>query len=462
MHEAPPPSASRVNDDLLRFVLGRPAPRWFWITVVILSLIVLAAVAAVGGLVLDGLQLLGLSDNVYWAIFIADFIFGVGMSHAGVMVSAILRLTQAEWRRPITRIAEMLAVFSLITAAIFPIIHTGRLWRTAYWVFPYDFNRGIWPDVRSALIWDPSAIVTYLLGTLLFVYVDLIPDAAVARDRARGWQKRLYAALALGFRGTSRQWRLQEVAGQLVSALVLAVFVSVHSIVAWDLSMAIQPGWHSTALAPYFVVGAVYSGVAGVLTAMIVLRRALHLERYITGQHFDALARLLLVVAPAYLFFFLTDFYFGLFSRDPNELQIWQLRLFEPPTNILFYVQVATTLVIPVPFWFFRRFRRNPGVMFWTSISVNVGMWLERYLLVVTPLQLKQPFTFGWIPTYVPSVVEGIATLASFALLGLGVIVFAKLLPIVPLWDEKEGQVLSTTVRVGRLDVPAAARISDA
>jgi Ni/Fe-hydrogenase subunit HybB-like protein len=383
------------------------------------------------------------------------------MSHAGVMISAILRLTQAEWRRPITRTAEMLAVFSLITAAIFPIIHTGRLWRTTYWVFPYDFNRGVWPDIRSALIWDPSAVVTYLLGTLLFVYVDLIPDAAVARDRATGWRKQIYAALSLGFRGTSRQWRMQEVAGQLVSALVLAVFVSVHSIVAWDLSMALQPAWHSTALAPYFVLGAVYSGVAGVLTAMIILRRALHLEEYITERHFDAVGRLLLAVAPAYFFFFLTDFYFGLFSRDPNELQIWNLRVFEPPTNLLFFTQIAT-LILPIPFWFFRRFRRSVGVMFWTSVSVNVGMWLERYLLVVTPLQLKQPFTFGWIPTYVPSVVEAVATLASFALVGLGVIVFAKVLPIIPLWDEKEGQVLATSVQIGQLDIPAAARISDA
>jgi molybdopterin-containing oxidoreductase family membrane subunit len=453
-------SASRTNDDLLAFVLGRP-PRWFWISTGLCTIVLLAGLASVGALVLDGLQLLGLNDNVYWAIFIANFIFGVGMSHAGVMISAILRLSQAEWRRPITRTAEMLAIFSLITAAVFPIIHTGRLWRTAYWVFPYDFNRGVWPDVRSALIWDPSAIVTYLLGTLLFVYVDLIPDAAVARDRATGFRQRIYAGLALGFRGTTRQWRMQEVAGQLVSALVLAVFVSVHSIVAWDLSMAIQPGWHSTALAPYFVIGAVYSGVAGVMTVMIGLRRGLHLEHYITENHLDALARLLLAVAPAYFFFFLTDFYFGIFSRDPNELQIWNLRIFEPPTNILFFIQILS-LLLPVPFLFVRRFRRSFPVMFWTSLSINIGMWLERYLLVVTPLQLKQPFTFGWIPTYVPSVVEAIATAASFALVGLGVIVFAKVLPIVPVWDEKEGTVLSTTVRVGRIDVPATARVSDA
>jgi Ni/Fe-hydrogenase subunit HybB-like protein len=451
-------SATRINDDLLRLPLSRATPRWFRVTVVVLGALLLSALAAVASLVLQGLQLLGLTDTVYWAILIANFVFFVGISHAGVMISAILRLTQAEWRRPITRSAEMLAVFSLVTAGLFPIIHSGRLWRTAYWIFPYDFNRGVWPDVRSALIWDPSAIVTYLLGTLLFVYVDLVPDAAVARDRASGWRKRVYAGLALGFRGTSRQWRIQSATGQLLSALVLAVFVSVHSIVAWDFAMAIQPGWHSTALAPYFVVGAVHSGVAAVVTAMVVLRRALRLERYITPQHFDTIGRLQLVVAPAYLFFFLTDFYFSVFSRDPNELRIWELRLFEPPTSVLFYIQVAAALLIPVPFWLFRRFRRNVTVMFWTSLSVNVGMWLERYLIVATPLQLKQPFTFEWIPTYVPSVVETIVTAGSFALLAFGVIVFARLLPIVPLWDVKEGQVLATTLEVGHAEIPAAIR----
>jgi len=451
-------SATQVNDDLLRFPLGRTSPRWFWIAVGALGALLVGALVSLADLVLQGLQLLGLTDTVYWAIFITNFVFFVGISHAGVMISAILRLTQAEWRRPITRSAEMLAVFSLVTAGLFPIIHSGRLWRTAYWIFPYDFNRGVWPDVRSALIWDPSAIVTYLLGTLLFVFVDLIPDAAVARDRSTGWRRRIYAALALGFRGTSRQWRVQLIAGQLLAALILAVFVSVHSIVAWDFAMALQPGWHSTALAPYFVIGAVHSGVAAVVTTMVVLRRALHLQRYITPQHFDTIGRLQLLVAPAYLFFFLTDFYFSVFTRDPNELSVWQLRLFEFPTNVLFYIQLVTTLLVPVPFWLFRRFRRNIGVMFWTSISVNIGMWLERYLIVVTPLQVKQPFTFGWIPTYVPSVVETLVTAASLGLLALGVIVFARLLPIIPLWDVKEGEVLATEVDVGLVAVPAVVR----
>jgi Ni/Fe-hydrogenase subunit HybB-like protein len=433
-------SSVRLNDDLLRFVLVPRAPRRFWLTVVVLGGVLMAGAIAVGLLVVVGLQLLGLSNTVYWAILIANFVFFVGVSHAGVMISAILRLARAEWRRPITRSAEVLAAFSLMTAALFPVIHSGRMWRTPYWIFPYDFNRGVWPDVRSALVWDPSAIVTYLLGTVLFIYVDLIPDLAVARDRATGIRKLVYAGLCLGFRGTTRQWRIQSIASILLSAMILTVFVTVHSIVAWDFGMTLQPGWHSTALAPYFVVGAVHSGVAAVVTTMVVLRRALRLERYITLAHFDTIGRLQLVIAPVYVFFFLSDFYFGLFARDANELRVWELRLFEPPTSVLFYVQIVTTLLIPIPLWFFGRCRRSVVIMLLTSVSVNIGMWLERYLLVITPLQLKQPLTFMWIPTYVPSVVETILTAAAFALVAFGLVVFARLLPIVPLWDVKEGQ----------------------
>jgi Ni/Fe-hydrogenase subunit HybB-like protein len=446
--------APTINADLLRFVLR--TPRWFWIALGALALIL--GVGLLGELVMIviGLQVMGLTNTVYWAVLITNFIFWVGISHAGVMISAILRLTHAEWRRPITRSAEVLAVFALLTAAIFPLIHTGRVWRTIYWVFPYDFTRGIWPDVRSALIWDPSAILTYLTGTLLFVYVDLIPDAATARDRTTGWRRGAFGLLAVGFRGTHRQWRIQAIAGMLLSALILPVFVSVHSIVAWDLSMAILPGWHTPILAPYFVIGAVHSGVAGVVVVMAALRRFLHLERYIRRRHFETIGRLQIVVAFGYLFFFLMDFYFGLSSRDAVEERIWELRLFDSPTNVLLAVQLVTTLLIPLPLWFIRRVRTSVGWMCGISLLLNVGMWLERYILVVTPLSFKQPFVFTWVNTYEPRPIEYLFTVASVALVATGLLVFAKLLPIVPVWDVKEGEVFGTHIRIGRRDVPAA------
>lgn len=447
---------TQVNDDLLRFPLKTPL--WFWVALGGLGVVLAAGAITFAFMVIFGLQLLGYSNIAMWAILITNFVFWVGISHAGVMISAILRLTQAEWRRPVTRAAEVLTVFALATAMIYPLIHTGRPWRTLYWVFPYDFTRGIWPDVRSALVWDPSAIFTYLTSSSLFVYIALVPDLAVARDRSSGWRYHFYRLLALGFHGSARQWRFQTIAGILLSALILPVFVSVHSIVSWDFAMAILPGWHSTIFSPYFVIGAVHSGVSAVATLMVILRRIFNLQNYITPDHFDALGRLLVVVSTAWLFFFLMDFYFGVFSREETELAVWQLRMFVPPYNVLFPIFILTAYIIPVPFWLFRSCRRNIAIMFWTSILVNVGMWLERYILIVPALSWKQPFPFTWVTVYEPRPTEFILVAFSFALVATGILVFSKLFPIIPLFDIKEGQVLKKHVQIGRVRVPAVAR----
>jgi Ni/Fe-hydrogenase subunit HybB-like protein len=454
MQTRPALTPARINDDLLRFTLQTPF--WFWVAALVLGLAVAAGLGSIGLMVAFGLQLLGYTHVQQWSILITHLVFWVGISHAGVMISAVLRLTHAEWRRPITRAAEVLAIFALITAALFPVIHTGRLWRTAYWIFPYDFARDIWPNIRSALVWDAAAILTYLTGTVLFVYVDLIPDVAVLRDRTSGWRHALYGVLSLGFRGTTREWKLQRTAGLLLSALILPVFVSVHSTVAWDFGMSILPGWHTTILAPYFVVGAIHSGVAGVVTVMAVLRWALHLDRYIRPEHFDVVGRIQIAVALGWLFFFLCDFYFGLFTRHPLEIRLWELRLFSPPWNVLFAVFLVTVFIIPFPLWLSRRVRASASAMFWLSISVNIGMWLERYILVVTPLSLKQPFVFTWVDNYVPRPIEYVLSFSFLALVALGLLVFAKVFPIVPVWDVKEGQVVGQRVRIGRAKVPAA------
>lgn len=452
--QQPPLSPARVDRDLVAFVMR--TPRWFWIPAGVLGAMLAAAVVCTILLMVDGLQIAGYTNTVYWAFFITNFVFWIEISHAGVLMSAMLRLTKAQWRRPITRAAESMAIFALMTAGIFPIIHTGRLWRTLYWIFPYDFSRSVWPNIRSPLIWDPSAIVTYLLATVLFVITGLIPDLAVVRDRASGWRRRVYGILALGYRGTSRQWRIQHASSMLLSALVLPVFVSVTSIVAWDFAMATLPEWHSTAYAPYFVIGAVHSGIAAVVTLLIVLRRMLHLEEYVTPHVFDVIGRLQLVVLLTYLFFFITDFYFSVFGRDPVEVSIWELRLLTPPTSLLFYIQIITSIVIPLPVWLSYRLRMCIPAMLATAILVNVGMWLEHYLEVVTPLSYKQPFTFTWVPTYTPTPVEIVLTLASVATVALGILLFAKVFPIVPPHSIKEGQLLRRQIPLGRLRMPAA------
>ena len=251
-------SHRQINLDLLKVPLR--APLWYWGLVGLMATLVVIGGVATAYLMNKGLGVTGLNRPVMWGFIIVDFVFWIGISHAGVMLSAILRLSKAEWRRPATRAAEVLTVFSLLVAALHPLIHAGRPWRILYWVFPYDFSRGLWVNIRSPLVWDPSAIFTYLTGSTLFVIVALIPDIAVIRDHTTGMKHQVYKFMAMGWRGTPRQWKLQLVAGFLLSALLLPVFVSVHSIVSWDFAAMIGiEGYHVTIFAPYFVIGAVHS-----------------------------------------------------------------------------------------------------------------------------------------------------------------------------------------------------------
>lgn len=444
------------NRELLDFVFAWPA--WFFAVGGALNGLLVAAFVVVILMLMFGLQFLGYSHPVYWGFLIVNFVFWIGVSHAGIMVSAILRLTQAEWRRPVTRAAEVLTIFSLLTAVQFPLIHSGRPWRTMYWTFPYDWNRGAWPNPRSPLVWDPSAIFTYLTSTILFVYVALLPDLALARDRAPNPVSRaIYGVLAMGFRGTTRQWRIQTVAGLLLSAIILPIFVSVHSIVSWDFAVTSVPGWHNTVFAPYFVIGAVHSGVSAVVTAMIVMKWAFKLEDFITRDHLDALARLLIAVATGWLFFLFLDFGFGLYGLEPTEVDTWQRRVYEWPFPIVIIVFMLTAYVIPVPLWLFRAVRRSYGWMFFTTILVNIGMWLERYILIVPALERKSSLTFTY-STYIPSISEAILVAASFAFVMVGVLVFSKVVPIMPAVDIKEGMILARKIKIGRAEVPATIR----
>ena len=442
---------AQINDELLGTVMTTPL-RWVVIAS-FLAVILMGTFSAVGFMINQGLGVTGLRQPVFWGFFITNFVFWVGISHAGVMISAILRLSQAEWRRPMVRAAETMTVFSLMVSLSMPLIHAGRPWRIFYWVFPYDWARGIWPDVRSPLIWDPTAIITYLLSSSLFVYTALIPDLAIIRDRSTGWRRPVYGALALGWHGNPRQWKLQGLAGILLSALILPVFVSVHSIVSWDFGVSLVPSWHVTVFAPYFVIGAVHSGVCAVVTLMIVMRKLYKLENFIWEEHIDALARLLIVVATGWMFFFWLDLIYALWLREEQELTVWMLRMFEPPWSWMFFVFFMCSYVIPVPLWMFRRVRRSFTMMLWTSLLVNVGMFLERFIIIVPALMRKGPMTFDYA-TYRFSPIEFTVLGGSIALVAFLLLMFSKFFPLIPLWEEKEGQVLADSVRVGKLDVP--------
>ncbi len=454
-------SAKQVNADLLRSILF--TPKWFWFTIAILGMIVLIALGATGYMINRGLGVTGLNRPVMWGFFITNFVFWIGISHAGVMLSAILRLSKAEWRRPATRAAEVLTVFSLMTAVLMPLIHSGRPWRLVYWVYtvpfvPYDIARGVWPNIRSPLVWDPSAIFTYLTSSILFVLIALLPDLAVLRDRTTGISHKIYGVLAMGWQGNPRQWKLQIIAGVLLSALILPVFVSVHSIVSWDFGMAVSvKSWHSTIFAPYFVVGAVHSGVSAVTFVMILLRWAYGWQSYIRHEHIDALGRLLIVVATGWFYFFVMEVVFGFYGREADEIALRSFQFTQPPWNLWMIAFVILTYFLPVSLWLNKGARRNLWIMSIACIAVNIGMWLERFLIFVPGLAQKQMFSFDWY-TYRPTWVEAVIIGATFAMVAMLVLLLSKVVPLIPLYDIKEGDILKTEFKIGRRTVPAVFR----
>jgi molybdopterin-containing oxidoreductase family membrane subunit len=301
--------------------------------------------------------------------------------------------------------------------------------------------------------------MTYLTASTLFVIVALLPDMAIIRDRATGrWARTIYGFLCLGWRGTPRQWKLQAVAGILLSALVLPVFVSVHSIVSWDFAVNIGvDGWHSTIFAPYFIIGAIHSGVSAVAMIMVLMVWLWKWDKFLRPDHLDAIGRLLIVVATTWFFFFFLEWVFALYTLEKSELVLRELQIFQWPYIMLFMFFLLAAFLIPVPLWMFRNVRRNLKWMFWTTLSVNVGMWLERFLIIVPGVARKTPLTFDW-GTYSPSIVEILMVAATFAWVALGMLLFSKVFPLIPLFDIKEGMVFRDVVKIGRRTVPATIR----
>ena len=440
---------SYTNRKLLNGQLD--TPKWWAPTVAGLGILVVIGLLVIMTMINKGLGVTGLGRPVFWGLFITTFVFWVGISHAGIMISAILRLTQAEWRRPVTRAAELLTVFSLLTALVFPLIHAGRPWRIAYWITPYDISRGIYPNIRSPLIMDPVAISTYLTGSTLFLYIALLPDLGNLRDRTTGWQNAMYTVLSLGWRGNPRQWKMQTVGGILLSALMLPIFVSVHSIVSWDFA---------TIFGTYFVIWAVHSGVSAVVTMMALMRWLWKWDDFIRPEHFDALARLLIVVATGWLAFTFLELIFAVYGQDAPELALREMQMFQWPWNLLFIIFLLTGYFIPVPMWLFKRVRTNIALMFWTSILVNVGMWLERFLIIVPGLARRTPFVYTW-EAYRPSAVEWTIFIWSFCWVTFLMLLFSRFFPLVPLFEQKESQVFTEDVTIGRAKVPAIVREAD-
>ncbi len=447
---SPAKTAKQLNDEMLSSM--RPPTRRWYLLVAALSAVVAWGMLAFTYQVMTGMSVTGKNRPVMWALYITPFVFWVGMSHSGTMVSAILRLSQANWRRPILRAAEAMTVFSITVAGLFPLIHLGRNW-TFFYLIPYPNQRGLWPNFRSALLWDVTAIMTYIIGSSLFLYLGMIPDLAIARDRSHGWRQKLYSALAMGWRGSAREWIVYHKASTLMAALIIPVAVSVHSIVAWDFAVTVVPGWHSTIFPPYFVIGAITSGVAAVITLMIIIRRVFHLEEYLTPQHFDNMGKLLLVICLLWSYAYFVDVNITWYAHEPIEWEVFGF-MSGKYTALLILMLIGNS-VLPVTALCFKRVRRSIKAMLVITVLINICMFIERFLIIVPSLSHKN-MPFIW-HTYSLSLVEvsiNAAALAGFALLYT---LFAKFFPIVAVTDVREFEVRQAEVQFGRAKVPAIA-----
>jgi molybdopterin-containing oxidoreductase family membrane subunit len=422
----------RMNDDLVR-PLMRTSWR-FYLLVVLFGSVVATGVTAWMSQVWFGFGITGIRWPVYWGFYVTSFVFWIGISHAGTLISAILRLVNAGWRRPVTRCAEVITVFALMIGALFPIIHLGRPW-LAFWLFPYPSERQIWPNFRSPLVWDFFAINTYLTGSVLFLLLPMVPDFAVVRDRSTGLRRRIYTVLALGWRGTPKQWHRLETAMHIMAVVILPVAVSVHTIVSFDFSMAPVPMWQSTIFGPYFVAGAIFSGIAALIIAMAVLRRFLHLEEYLRPLHFENLGKLLLVMAVIWGYFVFNERLVTYYANRPAEMAVFwrtQRESFAP----LYWTMVVCNFVVPLVLMGIRRFRTITGAVI-ASVGVVIGMWLERFLIIVPSLGHKYlPYSFG---VYRPQPVEIMVAGSTFFAMALLYVLFAKVVPIISIWELKGG-----------------------
>jgi Ni/Fe-hydrogenase subunit HybB-like protein len=425
--------AKRLSDDLMRPMVQTS---WrFYALVAFLGSIVLVGVGTWFYQMYMGFGMTGINNPIFWAFYITNFVFWIGISHAGTLISAILRLVNAGWRRPVTRCAEVITAFALMIGAMFPIIHLGRPW-LFFWLMPYPSSRQIWPNFRSPLVWDFFAISTYLTGSVLFLVLPMIPDFALVRDKSTGWRKRVYGTLALGWQGTTKQWHRLESAMQIMAIAIIPVAVSVHTIVSFDFSMAPVPMWHSTMFGPYFVAGAIFSGIAGLIIAMAALRKFLHLEAYLHPVHFQNLGKLLLMMCLLWSYFVFAERLTIWFGNEPSEMEVFwvtQRGSFAP----LYWTMIVCNFVIPFTILSLKRLRTIAGCVV-ASFTVLIGMWLERFLIVVPSLGHKYlPYSWG---TYRPRTVEILITISTFATMTLLYTLFSKFVPIISIWELKVGE----------------------
>ena len=465
------PSRAEEEEDPKEHLMHDPMPRgemnsmvldsmhsttWkYWTLTGILAFIVVTCLfAAWYYLIMQGLGVAGVNRPVYWGIFLVEVVFWIGISHAGTFISAILRVLKVESRRPFTRAAELMTTFGLVQAGISVFLHMGRVW-LSYWLVPYPNERGLWPDFHSPLMWDFMAINTYLLCSTMYLFLPLIPDLAMARDRSTGWRKTFYKILAIGFRGTEGEWKNLKTAMNIFAFAIIPVMFSVHTIVSWDFAMATRPGWSSSVFGPYFVIGALQSGMAAVAIVLFMIRSTMkNMKYFLRPEHFETLGMLMFLVSLAWAYFYFNDYLVPWYGGDMWD-KILNTFIQTGPLWYLWYGMLFCNLAPLLILWN-KRWRRIPWLLASLGFVINVGMWLERYVIIPETLTInRMPFTWR---IYVPHI-EIVLTIGNFALFFLLYLLASRMIPLIPVWEVQEGQESHILRKIGKAKISTVSEI---
>jgi Ni/Fe-hydrogenase subunit HybB-like protein len=425
---------SSVTDKISSIVLARRTPPGWWLGFGFTFLLVMMMMYSITWLLIKGVGVWGINSPVGWGFAIINFVWWIGIGHAGTLISAILLLLRQEWRTSINRFAEAMTLFAVACAGMFPLLHLGRPW-FFYWLFPYPNVMDMWPQFRSPLIWDVFAVSTYALVSMMFWYVGLVPDLATLRDRSNNRITRvIYGILALGWRGAATHWHRYNRAYVILAALATPLVVSVHSVVSLDFSVGIVPGWHSTMFPPYFVAGAIFAGFAMVALLTIPIRKFYGLEDFITMQHLNNMALIMLVTGSIVLYAYILEIFMGWYSGSPfEEYAVWNR--FYGPYRWVYYSLLILNGLIPQLFWF-KRVRMNLTWLFISSLLISIGMWVERYVIVV--VSLHRDFLPSSWALYKGTFWDWSLFIGTLGLFLALLFLFIRLLPMISIFEMRE------------------------
>jgi len=421
---------STITDKVAGVVLGAPTPKQWFVIIGIAFLVLQALPFAMGNLLLVGIGKFGINQPVGWGFDIINFVWWIGIGHAGTLISAILLLFRQEWRMAIARFAEAMTIFAVMCAGMYPVFHTGRPW-LAYWLLPYPNTMAIWPQPRSPLVWDVFAVSTYATVSILFWYVGLIPDLATMRDRGRGFVRYIFGVLSLGWRGSAKHWHRYETASLILAGLSTPLVLSVHSIVSFDFATGLIPGWHTTVFPPYFVAGAVFAGFAMVLTLAIPVRKWYGLEDFITDRHLENMAKVMFATGMIVCYGYFLEVFMAWYSANEFEWAMLMNRVKGPYWPLYWALWICNGISIQI-LWF-KWARRSTTVLFIVSQFVSVGMWLERFVII--PMSIHRDFLPSSWGMYYPHLTDWAMFIGTMGLFTFMMFLFIRGLPMISMFE---------------------------